>query len=123
MQLLSLVFQILCSTAAAKKISVDRNEKSFCGWITQKKCIFHGGQLRYQAQDNLIGLLACYLANKVCAAAVDRNHYAWETMISFKKFKPSRVMKVLSQAEPSRAKLGHFNLRAETELKFLFAKK
>ena len=36
MQLLSLVFQILCSTAAAKKNSVDRNEKSFCGWITQK---------------------------------------------------------------------------------------
>ena len=84
MQLLSLVFQILCSTAAAKKISVDRNEKSFCGWITQKKCIFHGGQLRYQAQDNLIGLLACYLANKVCAAAVDRKHIALETMILFK---------------------------------------
>ena len=40
--------------------------------------------MRYQAQDNLIGLLACYLANKVCAAAVDRNHIAWETMILFK---------------------------------------
>ena len=59
-----------------------------------KKCIFHGGQLRYQAQDNLIGLLACYLANKVCAAAVDRNHIVLETMILFKT-----IAKFLPKAE------------------------
>ena len=72
--LLSLVFKFF-----------SRQEwKEFLWLDNTKKCIFHGGQLRHQAQDNLIGLLACYLAKRVRAAAVEWYTLDWQRSFSSK---------------------------------------
>lgn len=75
-----------------------RELKKGCGLVAArlaKKCIFHGGQLRHQAQDNLIGLLACYLAKRIRRSLYTMSITVWHYKAFFCIFKYRKISSTL----------------------------